>query len=142
MAVLAAILPVVSRSSCLALELYQFAASSPGEAKDLIKVAKAINNFASILKQVGTIIKEDDRLPSYEVCSFPDTCSATVLFASSEHQAEWIKRSFGIHLQVGFVFGFTTTLQGGWTVLARNHLLNPCRVSCIEADIKCRLLMS
>jgi hypothetical protein len=70
MAVLAAILPVVSRSSCLALELYQFAASSRGEAKDLIKVAKAINNFASILKQVGTIIKEDDRLPSYEVCCF------------------------------------------------------------------------
>lgn len=116
MAVLAAILPVVSRSSCLALELYQFAASSPGEAKDLIKVAKAINNFASILKQVGTIIKEDDRLPSYEVCCFPDICSATVLFASSERQAEWTKRSFGIHLQVGFVFGFTTTLQGGWTV--------------------------
>lgn len=68
MAVLAAILPVVSRGSCLALELYQFAASSPGQAKDLIEVAKAINNFASILKQVGTIIKEDDRLPSYEVC--------------------------------------------------------------------------
>lgn len=70
MAVLAAILPVVSRSSCLALELYQTAASSPGEAKDLLKVAKAINNFASILKQVGTIIKEDDRLPSYEVGFF------------------------------------------------------------------------
>ncbi|KZM23012.1 uncharacterized protein EKO05_0008419 [Ascochyta rabiei] len=66
MAVLAAILPVVSRSSCLVLELYHFAASSPGEAKDFVKVAKAINNFASILKQVGTIIKEDDRLPSYE----------------------------------------------------------------------------
>ena len=68
MAELAAILPVVSRCSCLALELYQFAASSPGEAKDLVKVAKAINSFASILKQVGTIIKEDDRLPSYTVC--------------------------------------------------------------------------
>lgn len=67
MAVLAAILPVVSRSSCLALELYQTAASSPGEAKDLLRVARAINNFASILKQVGTIIKEDDRLPSYDV---------------------------------------------------------------------------
>jgi hypothetical protein len=68
MAVLAAILPVVSRSSCLALELYQFAASSPGSAKDFVKVARAINNFALILKQVGTIIKEDDRLPSLEVC--------------------------------------------------------------------------
>ncbi|KAH6612432.1 hypothetical protein C7974DRAFT_77775 [Boeremia exigua] len=66
MAALAAILPVVSRSSCLALELYQLAASSPEEAQDLLKIAKAINSFASILKQVGTIIKEDDRLPSYE----------------------------------------------------------------------------
>ncbi|KAJ8105172.1 hypothetical protein OPT61_g10341 [Boeremia exigua] len=66
MAALTAILPVVSRSSCLALELYRLAASSPGEAKDLLKVAKAINSFASILKQVGTIIKEDDQLPSYE----------------------------------------------------------------------------
>lgn len=68
MAVLAAILPVVSRSSCLALELYEFAASSPGAAKDFVQVAKAINNFALILKQVGTIIKEDDRIPSLEVC--------------------------------------------------------------------------
>lgn len=66
MAVLAAILPVVSRSSCLALELYRFAASSQAEAKHLLKVARAINGFAAILKQVGTIIKEDDRLPSYE----------------------------------------------------------------------------
>lgn len=75
MAVLAAILPVVSRSSCLALELYQFAASSPGEAKNLVLVANAINNFASILKQVGTIIKEDDRLPSFEVCHFLESAA-------------------------------------------------------------------
>lgn len=73
MAVLAAILPVVSRSSCLALELYQFAASSPTEAESLLKAARKINGFAAILKQVGTIIKEDDRLPSYEVCRFPFT---------------------------------------------------------------------
>ncbi|KAJ4984053.1 hypothetical protein SVAN01_10484 [Stagonosporopsis vannaccii] len=66
MAVLAAILPVVSRSSCLALELYRFAASSPAEAESFLKVARAINGYAAILKQVGTIIKEDDRLPSYE----------------------------------------------------------------------------
>jgi hypothetical protein len=79
MAELAAILPVVSHCSYLALELYQFAASSPGEAKDHVKVAKAINNFASILKQVGTIIKEDDRLPSYEVRHFLHFCHATVV---------------------------------------------------------------
>jgi len=71
MAVLAAILPIVSRSSCLALELYRFAASSSTEAESFLKVARAINGFAAILKQVGTIIKEDDRLPSYEVCQYP-----------------------------------------------------------------------
>jgi hypothetical protein len=67
MAVLATILPVVSRSSALALELYRVAAESPKVAKEFIKVASVINGFASILKQVGTIIKEDDRLPSPEV---------------------------------------------------------------------------
>ena len=68
MAVLAAILPVVSRSSALALELFKTAAASPEAAKELVGVANKINGFASILKQVGTIIKEDDRLPSPEVC--------------------------------------------------------------------------
>lgn len=68
MAVLAAILPVVSRSSSLALELYRVAAESKEAAKQLIKVASAVSSFALILKQVGTIIKEDDRLPSPEVC--------------------------------------------------------------------------
>ncbi|KAF1838312.1 hypothetical protein BDW02DRAFT_565133 [Decorospora gaudefroyi] len=66
MALLAAILPVVSRSSTLALELYMLAAASPDAANELIRVASAINGFALILKQVGTIIKEDDRLPSPE----------------------------------------------------------------------------
>ena len=67
MAVLAAILPVVSRSSALALELFKTAAACPEAAKELVEVANKINGFASILKQVGTIIKEDDRLPSPEV---------------------------------------------------------------------------
>jgi hypothetical protein len=67
MAVLASILPVVSRSSALALELYRVAAESPAAAKELIGVASQINGFALILKQVGTIITEDDRLPSPEV---------------------------------------------------------------------------
>jgi hypothetical protein len=60
MAVLEAILSVVGRSSGLALELYRVAALCQNEA--------VINNFASILKQIGTIIKEDDRLLSHEVC--------------------------------------------------------------------------
>ncbi|KAG9386336.1 hypothetical protein A1F94_003086 [Pyrenophora tritici-repentis] len=66
MAVLAAILPVVSRSSSLALQLFGIAAASPDAAKDFVAVANKINGFAAILKQVGTIIKEDDRLPSLE----------------------------------------------------------------------------
>jgi hypothetical protein len=69
MAVLAAILPLVSRSSALALELYRFAAAKPDAARDLIRTAKSINNLALIVKQVGTIIKEDDRLLSPEVSS-------------------------------------------------------------------------
>jgi hypothetical protein len=68
MAVLGSILPVVSQSSALALELYRIAASSHiGTATELIRTAKLINGFASTLKQVGTIVKEDDRLPSHEV---------------------------------------------------------------------------
>ncbi|KAL7774752.1 hypothetical protein CFE70_005666 [Pyrenophora teres f. teres 0-1] len=66
MAVLAAILPVVSRSSSLALQLFGIAAASPEAARDFVAVASKINGFAAILKQVGTIIKEDDRLPSLE----------------------------------------------------------------------------
>lgn len=67
MAVLAAILPVVSRSSALALDLFKTAAALPDVAKERVEIANRINGFASILKQVGTIIKEDDRLPSPEV---------------------------------------------------------------------------
>ncbi|KAF2644188.1 hypothetical protein P280DRAFT_226750 [Massarina eburnea CBS 473.64] len=66
MAVLAAILPFVSRCSALALNLYRLAAVETDAAKDLLKAAKAINNVSLIVKQVGTIIKEDDRLPSSE----------------------------------------------------------------------------
>jgi hypothetical protein len=69
MAVLQAILPAAARSSGLSLELYRVAASSSDEAaRDFVKAAGTINNFASILKQIGTIVKEDDQLPSHEVC--------------------------------------------------------------------------
>ena len=66
--VLDAILPVVSRSSNLALRLYQVAAVPQQEAKQLIETAKVTNSFALNLKQVGTLITENDRLPSPEVC--------------------------------------------------------------------------
>ncbi|KAF1953960.1 hypothetical protein CC80DRAFT_134106 [Byssothecium circinans] len=64
MAVLAAILPIVSRSSALAVHLYSLAAVEADTTKDLLKTAKYINNVSLIVKQLGTIIKEDDRLPS------------------------------------------------------------------------------
>jgi hypothetical protein len=68
MAVLETILPAVARSSTISVEIYRVAALSPNEAvKDLVKSASAINNFASTLKQIGTIVKEDDRLPSNQV---------------------------------------------------------------------------
>ncbi|KAK7184082.1 hypothetical protein DPSP01_001276 [Paraphaeosphaeria sporulosa] len=66
MAVLAAILPLVSQSSALALVLYRLAAVDAYAAKELLRAAKAISNLALIVKEVGTIIKEDDRLPSAE----------------------------------------------------------------------------
>ncbi|KAL1595669.1 hypothetical protein SLS60_009358 [Paraconiothyrium brasiliense] len=66
MAVLAAILPLVSQSSALALVLYRLAAADAHVARDLLKAAKAISDLALIVKEVGTIIKEDDRLPSVE----------------------------------------------------------------------------
>jgi len=87
MAVLAAILPVVSRSSSLALQLFGVAAESPEAAKDFVAVASKVNGFAAILKQVGTIIKEDDRLPSLEVRFLHTIRSAARLgFVSSNCQ--------------------------------------------------------
>ena len=66
--VLATILPLVSRCAHLSSDLYRIAAESSEEAtEDLLDIAGSLNRFASILKQVGTIIKEDDRLPSHEV---------------------------------------------------------------------------
>lgn len=67
MAVLAAILPLASQASALALLLYRLAAANSHTTIELLKTAKAISNLALIVKEVGTIIKEDDRLPSAEV---------------------------------------------------------------------------
>lgn len=67
MAVLATILPVVGRSASLALQLYKCATRLHDEAAtDLTRAAKSIRAFSSVLKQVGTIIKEDDLLTSHE----------------------------------------------------------------------------
>lgn len=73
MAELIAILPIVSRSSSLTLEIYQLAALETHSTEDFLKIGKTISDFALIVKQVGTIIKEDDRLPSTEVWKhFPE----------------------------------------------------------------------
>ncbi|KAL6708750.1 hypothetical protein ACN47E_002446 [Coniothyrium glycines] len=63
--VLDAILPVVARCSSLALSLYHVAAASQEAARPLIDTAKVTNSFALNLKQVGTIITENDQLPSH-----------------------------------------------------------------------------
>ncbi|KAJ4301008.1 hypothetical protein N0V90_003097 [Kalmusia sp. IMI 367209] len=70
MAVLAAILPLVSECSALALVLYRLGAADVDAcvAKELLRTAKALSNLALIVKEIGTIIKEDDRLPSAEAC--------------------------------------------------------------------------
>jgi hypothetical protein len=87
MAVLAAILPLVSQSSTLALELYRFAAAEVDTTRHLIRTAKSITSLALVVKQVGTVIKEDDRLLSAEVCLYYDTLSApqTNLIRPSRH---------------------------------------------------------
>lgn len=67
MAVLAAILPLVSQASALALALYRLAATDVYAAKELLKTARAVSNLALIAKEIGTFVNQDDRLPSPEV---------------------------------------------------------------------------
>lgn len=68
MAVLDTILPEISRSASLSIEIYHFAASCKGEAvQESVSVARSINTFSALLKQVGTLFKEDDHLPSHAV---------------------------------------------------------------------------
>jgi hypothetical protein len=70
MANLGAIFASVSRGSTLALDLYKIATEQCSAGHDLSRVAKSISKFSSAVKQVGTIIKEDDSLPSAEVSGF------------------------------------------------------------------------
>lgn len=124
MAVLAAILPLVSRSSTLALELYRFAAAEPDTARDLIKTAKSINNLALIVKQVGTIIKEDDRLLSAEAIETLDDiveqCTAILSEIDSiisHHRDSKTARRVSQHHDP------TRSSQLGSAVVARLHYL-------------------
>ncbi|KAF2683490.1 hypothetical protein K458DRAFT_47157 [Lentithecium fluviatile CBS 122367] len=124
MAALAAILPIVSRSSTLALELYRFAATESDTARDLIRTAKSINNLALIVKQVGTIIKEDDRLLSAEAIEtlddIVDQCTAIlreIEFISSHYRERVAERRDGQHYDSNGDFRL------GSAVVARLHYL-------------------
>ncbi|KAF2280895.1 uncharacterized protein EI97DRAFT_12612 [Westerdykella ornata] len=65
MADFAAIFSAIARSSSLALNLYKIATASPQTA-DIIRVAQSINSFSSALKQIATLIREDDTIYSSE----------------------------------------------------------------------------
>ncbi|KAF2474602.1 uncharacterized protein BDR25DRAFT_332020 [Lindgomyces ingoldianus] len=66
MADLAAIFSTVSRGARLALELNELAATTPDATYNLHRIAKSVSNFSLTVKQVGTLIKENDHLPSLE----------------------------------------------------------------------------
>jgi hypothetical protein len=68
MADLAGVFSIVSWASSLALELYKLATKAPSALNSINTITKSISNFSSTVKQVGTIIREDDSLPSPEVC--------------------------------------------------------------------------
>ncbi|KAF2792001.1 hypothetical protein K505DRAFT_247659 [Melanomma pulvis-pyrius CBS 109.77] len=66
MADLAAVFRIVSRASKLALELYTIAATTPNAVDGISRITGSISSFSSTVKHVGTIIREDDSLPSLE----------------------------------------------------------------------------
>ncbi|PVH96527.1 hypothetical protein DM02DRAFT_631918 [Periconia macrospinosa] len=65
MTVLTAILPLVSRSSSITHGLYKLAARAKF-ANHVFETARSLNSLGLIIKQVGTVVKEDDRIPSAE----------------------------------------------------------------------------
>ncbi|CAI6341740.1 unnamed protein product [Periconia digitata] len=65
MSALTAILPFVSRCSAITHGLYRLATQTKA-ASNILKTAKSINSLALVVKQLGTVIKEDDRIPSAE----------------------------------------------------------------------------
>lgn len=55
----------------LALDLYNVATTASFTPTDFSRIAKSISTFSLTVKQVGTIIREDDSLASPEVCQSP-----------------------------------------------------------------------
>lgn len=70
MADLGAIFSTVSRASSLAFELYKLATSNPHGTNHLSKVARSISTFSSTVKELATVIRENDTIPSPEVRHF------------------------------------------------------------------------
>ncbi|KAF2016064.1 hypothetical protein BU24DRAFT_450670 [Aaosphaeria arxii CBS 175.79] len=65
MADFGAIFALYSRGSALSLDLYKHAATAR-DGKFLCQLAKSVSNFSLTVKQIGTIIRQDDSLPSAE----------------------------------------------------------------------------
>lgn len=63
---IASIIQVVAAGTRLSLSLYDFAISNPSATREANRVAKSVSLFALMLKQVGTLLKEDLTSPSPE----------------------------------------------------------------------------
>ncbi|ORY11236.1 hypothetical protein BCR34DRAFT_484535 [Clohesyomyces aquaticus] len=66
MANLATIFSTVTRGAKLALELNELAVTAPDATYNLHRIAKSISNFSLTVKQIGTVIRTDDKIPSPE----------------------------------------------------------------------------
>ncbi|KKY24237.1 hypothetical protein UCDDS831_g02569 [Diplodia seriata] len=87
MAEFAPIIQVVAWGTRLSLRLYEFAISNPSATRDANRIAKSVSLFSLMLKQVGTLLREDVTSPSPE--SYETVQDVTLLaqnaFAAIEH---------------------------------------------------------
>jgi len=65
----AIIISLVSWGSRLALDLYKLGGAVSSATRDINRIAKTVTLLSLTLKQVGAIVKEDDIVPSPEVCA-------------------------------------------------------------------------
>ena len=63
------VISLVSWGSRLALDLYKLGGAVSSGTRDINCIAKTITLLSLTLKQVGATIKEDDIVPSPEVCA-------------------------------------------------------------------------
>ncbi|KAL1624979.1 hypothetical protein SLS54_003705 [Diplodia seriata] len=87
MAEFAPIIQVVAWGTRLSLRLYGFGISNPSATRDANRIAKSVSLFSLMLKQVGTLLREDVTSPSPE--SYETVQDVTLLaqnaFAAIEH---------------------------------------------------------